>query len=356
MSDPIIILSSFLTALAGNLFGGAALLCAVFNWLGRHDRDSAAAAFQRRLYGALPSLFFFWLGQAALHLLAVAILFKAVYSGFETTPLVLGAAATVALGAFTMQQLYLSKEKRPSSTKPDKATLPLLFTGILVSAGTTWFQENYHLFLMDHGFARVASSITQGLLTFPTNFYSQSIFLHYSVASIAIGGLALALGLYESSKKNEECALEKERIKSGALIFLAATIFQAPAGGFYYNMLPAAMMDRIAGSDQTVSTVFGISLVLMAIAIGCIARAAFTAGRFSLNAGSLAALGTVLCMMASRHQMRTMTLEAYLNVDALQDLTSTETALAIIVLLLALTNGLFYLKQRLFDLGGRSGS
>ena len=358
MSDPIIIFSSFLTAIAGNLLVGTALLCAVFNWLGRHDRDSTAAAFQRRLYRALPALFFFWLSQAALHLLSVAILFPAIYSGFETPPLVLvlGFAATVALGAFAMQQLYRSKEKKSSSTKSDKATLRLLLIGFVLSAGTTWFQENYQLFLMDHGFARVASSITQGLLTFPTNFYSQSTFLHYSVASIAIGGLALALGLYESSKKDEDCALEKERIKSGAWIFLAATIFQAPVGSFYYNMLPAAMMDRIAGSDQTVSTVFGISLVLMTIAIGCIARAAFTAGRFCLNAGSLAALGTVLCMMASRHQMRTMALEAYLNVDALPDLTSTETVLAIIVLLLALSNGLFYLKQRLFDLGGRSGS
>ena len=356
MSDPIIIFSSFLTAIAGNLLVGAALLCAVFNWLGRHDRDSTAAAFQRRLYRALPSLSFFWLSQAALHLLSVAILFPAIYSGFETNPLVLGAAATVALGAFAMQQLYLSKEKKSSSTKTDKATLLLLLIGILVSAGTTWFQENYQLFLMDHGFARVASSITQGLLTFPTNFYSQSAFLHYSAASIAMGGLALALGLYESSKKDEDPPLEIKRIKSGAWIFLAATIFQAPVGGFYYNMLPAEMMARIAGSDQTVSTIFGISLLLMTIAIGCIARAAFTASRFSLKAGSLAAVGTVLCMMASRHQMRTMTLEACLNVDALTDLTSTETTLAIIVLLLAVTSWLFYLKQRLFDLGGRSGS
>ncbi|MEZ4537924.1 MAG: hypothetical protein R3D26_23445 [Cyanobacteriota/Melainabacteria group bacterium] len=57
MSDPIIIFSSFLTAIAGNLLVGAALLCAVFNWLGRHDRDSTAAAFQHQLYRALPSLF-----------------------------------------------------------------------------------------------------------------------------------------------------------------------------------------------------------------------------------------------------------------------------------------------------------
>ncbi|MEZ4537923.1 MAG: hypothetical protein R3D26_23440 [Cyanobacteriota/Melainabacteria group bacterium] len=38
----------------------------------------------------------------------------------------------------------------------------------------------------------------------PTNYYSQSAFLHYSVASLAMHGLALALGLYESSKEDED--------------------------------------------------------------------------------------------------------------------------------------------------------
>lgn len=356
MSDPIIIFSSFLTALSGNLLAGAALLCAVFNWLGRHDRNSAAAAFQSRLYRALPSLFFFWLCQAALQLLSVAILYPAIYSGFETVrnPLVLSVAATVALGAFCIQQLFWGKtKKKQSSPEPYKATLPLLVIGILVSAGTTWFQEYYQLFLMDHGLARVAASITQGVLTFPSNYYSQSAFLHYSVASIAIGGLTLALGLYENGEKDEGSVQKNARIKSGAFIFLIATILQAPVGGFYYNMLPAEMMAKIAGSDQAVSTIFGTSLVLMTIATGCIARAALTAGRFSLIAGSIGALGTVLCMMASRHQMRTMTLEPYLNIEAHPYLMSTETTVAIIVLLLALANWLFYFRKRLFNLGGR---
>lgn len=358
MSDPIIIFSSFLTALSGNLLAGAALLCAVFNWLGRHDRNSASAAFQSRLYRALPSLFFFWLCQAALHLLSVAILFPAIYSGFEAVrnPVVLSVAATVALGAFCMQQLYLGKtDRKQSSPEPYTATLLLFMTGILISAGTTWFQENYQLFLMDHGLARVASSLTQGALTFPSNYYSQSAFLHYSVASIAIGGLALALGLYESGQKDKDSVQKKARIKSGAFIFLIATVLQAPVGGFYYNMLPAEMMARIAGSDQAVSTIFGTSLLLMTIATGCLARAALTAGRFSLITGSVATAGTVLCMMASRHQMRTMAMEPYLNIEAHPDLISTETTLAIIIILLALANWLFYLKKRLFDLGGRGG-
>jgi len=131
--------------------------------------------------------------------------------------------------------------------------------------------------------------------------------LHFVVASLAVGGLSLALFSKKAAGNEAEAA---GRARLGLRWFIVATLAQIPVGLWFLLSLPRPIMERLFGGHPTTTLAFMLGLGLAAAALlsafrGRAGRAAFF---------TAAAVGG---MAVVREQVRQAYLAPHFSLDSL---------------------------------------
>ncbi|MCB2219173.1 MAG: hypothetical protein KQI35_02175 [Bacteroidetes bacterium] len=120
-------------------------------------------------------------------------------------------------------------------------------------------------------------------------------YLHFIVASLAVGGLLYAL-IYKFSKNSTE---KDQRIKQGLLIFAIATSIQVVVGFWYLLSIPSDFMPNFMGQDlfSTIMLMVGIAAGIASLVFGFLGK---------LNAAIAHLVITVIAMIINRFNLRMM--------------------------------------------------
>jgi hypothetical protein len=166
--------------------------------------------------------------------------------------------------------------------------------------------------------------------------------LHFVAASLALGGLALAMAgrartRRAASKGDPEAMAHGERLEALGLGWFAwATLAQAVDGLWFLVSLPRPVRLAFLGDDvlATALMVSGLCLALATLALATLALAF----RGRLMPAAASALATVAAMVAIRDESRNLCLTPYFEVDKLPVRPEYSTlALFLVCLALALT-------------------
>ncbi len=136
-------------------------------------------------------------------------------------------------------------------------------------------------------------------------------YLHFLTASLALGGLFIALTWHIKGKKGLSRAETEPRIDYGLAWFNYATLAQILIGFWFLISLPRETMFLFLGGRtlHTFLLLLGIALVLLAIVLGFKKR---------LIPATAAVLSAVVVMVLIRHLVRTAYLEPYFSPASLQ--------------------------------------
>jgi hypothetical protein len=126
-------------------------------------------------------------------------------------------------------------------------------------------------------------------------------YLHFVTASVAVGGLALALAYRHGPE---------EKRAGGMRWFTSATALQFLIGGWFFISLPSGIRSALMGGDVMATAFFVVALsaVVMSLVFGIRQRLWPAVG---------AAIFTVLAMVLVRDAIRTMYLAPFFNVGRL---------------------------------------
>ena len=133
-------------------------------------------------------------------------------------------------------------------------------------------------------------------------------YLHVLLASLAVGGLCLALSsryrLNRLGDEDAESARLRERQASGLSCFFYATLAQFPVGGWFLLALPPPQRMLFMAGDATASALFFAALFLTGFAL-------FAARRGRPFAAASSALLTIVLMAGMRAILRSSLLAPY---------------------------------------------
>lgn len=116
-------------------------------------------------------------------------------------------------------------------------------------------------------------------------------FLHFLVASVAVGGLFYSFYLSKTGK-----------VKEGLKIFAYATIVQMFVGFLYVLSLPQRIMSKYLGGDLQVTVVFVLGILTALVSI-------FTALKGKLKGSIIFLFLTLIFMVINRYNLRVFQLE-----------------------------------------------
>ena len=135
-------------------------------------------------------------------------------------------------------------------------------------------------------------------------------YLHFLVASVAVGGLFKAFLSHWQKRKNDGYEKYDEDVARGLKIFTLATGVQALVGLWYFLSLPALMRNQFLGDNLFYTVVFclGVCLALGSILLGAMKKLILTLGT---------ALGTILLMVLTRANLRTIMVGRYQKLEEL---------------------------------------
>jgi hypothetical protein len=153
-------------------------------------------------------------------------------------------------------------------------------------------------------------------------------YLHFITASVAMGGLFIAL-VWEVRRRRGSVAEAPHHIRRGLNWFLYATFFQLIFGFWFQMRLPREIMALFMGASPFHTGIFLLALGMMVLALISGVR-----GRVGLT--TAAALVLVFLMVIMRDLVRTAYLAPYFTLD---DLTVTGQYSSLIAFLIALTAG-----------------
>ena len=197
---------------------------------------------------------------------------------------------------------------RLSSKAPLISVLSLIVsTGILLYIGFT-FVNNMTLMLMPEKWtAYFANRGGTVLNTSDPIFWPR--YLHFLVASMAVGGLFLAFVQNRNAKKGIEGAEKKKR--AGLKIFAWATCVQVLIGLWFLIALPKEIMMSFMGGNliHTIILALGVLLALGAIYMGFRGKLAGTAYHL---------LGIILLMVINRSNLRALYLKDVFSFSSLE--------------------------------------
>ena len=208
---------------------------------------------------------------------------------------------------------------------------PLLVIGFL-------FSNNMTMMLNPEAWSQYFSQPNGTLLNLnePTLFPR---YLHFLVASVAIGGLFIAL-LNHLSRQEDSPGAER-RIATGLNWFCAATTLQLGAGTLFFLSLPAQIRHPFLGGETLPTTLLtvGIATALAAIILGALRKIWPTV---------IAAVGVVVVMAIIRDLVRRAYLAPYFKpADLLVASQSQYGLLALFFILLVITIGVVVYLLRL---------
>jgi hypothetical protein len=133
-------------------------------------------------------------------------------------------------------------------------------------------------------------------------------YLHFVTASVAVGGLSLALlARFRRSIDPDE---QQARIEAGLNWFCYATLFQVLIGLWFLMALPSNLRDRFMGGSSLHTGILltGVALALASLALGFSRRVVGTA---------VALVGTVVFMVLTRELLRRGYLDPYFSLSSL---------------------------------------
>ncbi len=277
------------------------------------------------------------LGVAALLFLQV------IYGHFMYTSSVLMAVYWIIVIPLLILAYYAGYMHVRLSDKAPILSVVSLFvsTGILLYIGFA-FVNNMTLMLMpDKWNAYFANRGGTILNTGDPIFWPR--YLHFLTASIAIGGLFLALVQNFRAKKGA-----KGGVKSGLKIFAWATCVQVLVGLWFLIALPRDIMMSFMGGDliHTITLALGILLALSVI---------YTAFRGKLNITLYHLLAIMLLMVINRSNVRALYLEDVFSLKSLE-LTPQYGILALFLVVLAIGLGVvFYMVKLVMKAPAQNG-
>jgi hypothetical protein len=120
-------------------------------------------------------------------------------------------------------------------------------------------------------------------------------YLHFIVASVAIGGLFYAL-VY---RFGQNAKIKEQKIKQGLMIFAIATSVQVIVGFWYLLAIPTEFIPNFMGQDllSTITLMVGIGAGIAALIFGFLGK---------LNAAIAHLVITVIAMIINRYNLRMM--------------------------------------------------
>ena len=89
--------------------------------------------------------------------------------------------------------------------------------------------------------------------------------LHFVAASLAVGGLFLALSSRKAAAAGDSDAAGRMRLGLGWFVW--ATVSQAPVGLWFLVSLPGEVMGRFLGGDELATSALGLALILAGAAL-----------------------------------------------------------------------------------------
>jgi hypothetical protein len=171
-------------------------------------------------------------------------------------------------------------------------------------------------------------------------------FLHFMVASVAVGGLMVAFSGHLKRKNDADCA--KTRVAWGLHWFAHATIVQIGIGFWFLISLPANIRILFLGGN-----IFLSALLLMGIAASVMALISGLRGK--LGPAVTTTLFTIMLMILIRDQVRNAYLEPFFKLSDLA-LETQYGSLALFLVALAISLGAMLFLVRLVFTSGQKPS
>ncbi|MHC1790178.1 hypothetical protein [Solidesulfovibrio sp.] len=131
--------------------------------------------------------------------------------------------------------------------------------------------------------------------------------LHFVTASLAVGGLSLALYSRKAARSEAGAAA---RVRLGLRWFLLATLAQIPVGLWFLLSLPVGIMERFFGGHGPLTLAFMLGLGLAAASL-------FSAARGRVGRTAFFTAATVVCMVIVRDLVRQAYLAPVFTIESL---------------------------------------
>lgn len=312
----LLVAGLYLHALPMNVIFGGGFLCAGLFLASKNDKDSFSFRSAKALAISLPVFISFAITQGIVPLLFVQLIYG---PAFYTSSIIM-AVPWLMIVFIVMASYYLSyvviykvlKKDHDATTASWAALLLLLMA--LGFALTGWiFTNNMTLMLTPEKWGALYQSNSFGLHLNPNEPQLLSRYLHFFVAAIAVAGMTLGcFGLY---MKNKEKEFSDWMVKTGARIYLGATLWQIPVGLWFLKTIPGQYAQAFLGGDAICTAVFAASMVLTLAAITTSAIAASAASKPAFIAALTANALVILTMIVNRHQLRSMYLDHHLQAN-----------------------------------------
>lgn len=234
---------------------------------------------------------------AAVNLAIPPLLFATVlYGQYLYTAAILSAVPwlslfLVVMSAYALLYVFAPRAARPGSGLVAAGAAALLLAASLILVNVSLLSVRPELW-------KTAIDQPGGLVLSVGDMTFLPRWLHFVTATLAVGGLSLALFSSKAAHSRAEAA---DRVRLGLRWFLIATLVQIPVGLWFLLSLPRGVMERFFGGDALATLAFLLGLGLAAAALlnafrGRVGRAAFFTA------------ATVLAMATVRDQAR----QAYL--------------------------------------------
>ncbi|MGE0083341.1 MAG: hypothetical protein AB7S75_02865 [Desulfococcaceae bacterium] len=134
-------------------------------------------------------------------------------------------------------------------------------------------------------------------------------YLHFVIASVAVGGLFVAIIQTRKAEKGDSC--NEDAIALGMKCFTIATLFQIPAGFWFQMSLPREIMYLFLGKSPLHTAFFVLSLILIIQSLYFGLKKAVWAAAYSL-------LVLVFAMTNMRDMVRTAFLDPFFSLQSLE--------------------------------------
>jgi hypothetical protein len=302
----LLLATFFLHLLAMNLVLGGSILGAVARLRARSPDGGHLAALARAWAQALPVLF-----AATVTLGVAALLFLQVLYGrvFFASSVVMawGWLAVVPLVMLAYAGAYaLAAAKNRSRRWPSWVACGVAAAAVIVAF---LYTNNMSLMLRPAALAARYQADARGLHLALDDAALVPRFLHTALGGVAIAGLAVAL--VGSRRRLRESGFGAWAMRHGSLWFVAATIVNLLVGFWWLGALPRHTVARLVGGDATAALVFAAGIAAGLAAVGAfIGGVAAPRPAASVRAGTVAALLSLACMIATRDHARRAALEA----------------------------------------------
>ena len=243
---------------------------------------------------------------AAVNLAIPPLLFASVlYGQYLYTAAIFSAAPWLALFMVVMIAYALLYVFQARASRPGAGWIAAVAAALLLAASLTLVNVSVLAIRPDLWPAAAAQTGGTTLAVGDPTFLPR--WLHFVVASLAVGGLSLALFSKKAAGSEAEAAGRK---RLGLRWFMAATLAQIPVGLWFLLSLPRPILERFFGGQPLLTVAFIGGLGLAAAALvsafrGSAGRAAF------LTAVAVGAMAVV------REQVRQAYLAPHFSLDSL---------------------------------------